>query len=131
MKAQVVEEFKVSSEMRDLNVKFDQKAFINRFELCEDRMACKFFKLYLGFLYDRAPEDEVEPSTAMVDLLLPSLLLKSQGRLMLRRTLWSLPQRSEISFCCIFFLFFLLVLGHFELMKRNFSMFMPWYTCFL
>ena len=54
--------------MRDLNIKFNQEAFNKRFELYEDRMASKLSKLDLGFLYEGAPEGEMEPSTAVVDL---------------------------------------------------------------
>ena len=34
VKVLTVEEFKASAEMRDLNVRFGQEAFIKRFELC-------------------------------------------------------------------------------------------------
>ncbi|EHA8588638.1 hypothetical protein COCNU_scaffold006084G000010 [Cocos nucifera] len=37
--AQAMEEFKASSKMKDLNIAFDQKAFIKGFELCEGRVA--------------------------------------------------------------------------------------------
>ena len=57
----VVEEFKASTEMRDLNVKFGQEAFIKGFELCQEKVVKKFFKLDLSFL-DEASEDEVGPS---------------------------------------------------------------------
>ena len=56
-----VEEFKASAEMRDLNVKFGQDAFIKGFELCQEKMVKKFFKLDLSFL-DEASEDEAGPS---------------------------------------------------------------------
>ncbi|KAG1328010.1 hypothetical protein COCNU_01G019440 [Cocos nucifera] len=36
---QTMEEFKTSSEIRNLNVEFGQKAFIKDFELCEGRVA--------------------------------------------------------------------------------------------
>ncbi|EHA8586623.1 hypothetical protein COCNU_scaffold000592G000010 [Cocos nucifera] len=58
VKAQAVEEFKVSFEMRDLNVKFSQEAIIKGFELCEDRVANKFFEIDLGFLIKGAPDEE-------------------------------------------------------------------------
>ncbi|EHA8587070.1 hypothetical protein COCNU_scaffold001372G000010 [Cocos nucifera] len=34
-----MEEFKASSKIKDLNIAFDQKAFIKGLELCEDRVA--------------------------------------------------------------------------------------------
>ena len=52
-----VEEFKASAEMRDLNVKFGQEAFIKGFELCQEKVVKKFFELDLSFL-DEASEDE-------------------------------------------------------------------------
>ncbi|KAG1330957.1 hypothetical protein COCNU_02G009250 [Cocos nucifera] len=66
--AQAIEEFKVSFEMRNLNVKFSQEAFIKEFMLCENRIASKFFKLDLGFLVEGAPDEEVGPSTTTTDL---------------------------------------------------------------
>ncbi|EHA8588729.1 hypothetical protein COCNU_scaffold006509G000010 [Cocos nucifera] len=105
-KAQAVEVFKVCSEMRDLNVKFNQEAFIKRFEFCKDRIANKFFELDLSFLVEGAPYDEVGSSTIAADLPLSSLLLKSWGRLMLRRTPWPLLQGSE-TFYFVFFSFHL------------------------
>ena len=59
-----VEEFKASAEMRDLNVWFGQEAFIKGFELCQEKVAKKFFELDLSFL-DEASEDEIGPSTAV------------------------------------------------------------------
>ncbi|XP_073107806.1 uncharacterized protein [Elaeis guineensis] len=56
-----VEEFKASAEMRDLNVKFDQKAFIKGFELCQEKVVKKFFEFDLSFL-NEVSEDEVGPS---------------------------------------------------------------------
>ena len=52
-----VEEFKASAEMRDLNVKFVQEAFIKGFELCQEKVVKKFSELDLSFL-DEASEDE-------------------------------------------------------------------------
>ena len=56
-----VEEFKASVEMRDLNVKFGQEAFIKGFELCQEKMVKKFSELDLNFL-DESSEDEARPS---------------------------------------------------------------------
>ena len=57
----VVEEFKASAEMRDLNIKFGQEAFIKGFELCQEKVVQKFFELDLSFLGE-ASEDEAGPS---------------------------------------------------------------------
>ena len=57
-----VEEFKASAEMRDLNVKFGQEAFIKGFELCQEKVVKKFLELDLSFL-DEASEDEAGPSS--------------------------------------------------------------------
>ncbi|EHA8587696.1 hypothetical protein COCNU_scaffold002990G000030 [Cocos nucifera] len=63
-----VEEFKASSKMRNLNVKFSQQAFIKDFELCKGRVVRKFLKLNLSFLEEEeAIDGEAEPSTAAVD----------------------------------------------------------------
>ncbi|EHA8588129.1 hypothetical protein COCNU_scaffold004181G000020 [Cocos nucifera] len=61
-----MEEFKTSFEMRNLNIKFDQEAFIKGFELCEGKVAHRFPKLDLRFLEE---EDDVEagPFDAIVD----------------------------------------------------------------
>ena len=59
----VVEEFKASTEMRDLNVRFGQEAFIKGFELCQEKVARKFFELDLSFLGEES-EDEAGPSPA-------------------------------------------------------------------
>ncbi|XP_073117993.1 uncharacterized protein [Elaeis guineensis] len=56
-----VEEFKASAEMRDLNVKFGQEAFIKGFELCQEKVVRRFFELDLSFLGE-ASEDEAGPS---------------------------------------------------------------------
>ena len=53
--------FKASAEMRDLNVKFGQDAFIKGFKLCQEKVVKKFFELDLSFL-DEASEDEAGPS---------------------------------------------------------------------
>ncbi|XP_073102544.1 uncharacterized protein [Elaeis guineensis] len=66
-RAQAVEEFKTSSEMRDLNIKFGQAAFIKGFELCQEKVVGKFFELDLSFL-DEASDDEAGPSEAAVGL---------------------------------------------------------------
>ena len=65
-----VEEFKASTEMRDLNVKFGQGAFIKGFELCQEKMVKKFFKLDLSFL-DEASEDEAGPSPTVAATAAP------------------------------------------------------------
>ena len=57
----MVEEFKASAEMRDLNVKFGQEAFIKGFELCQEKVVRKFSELDLSFLGE-ASEDEAGPS---------------------------------------------------------------------
>ena len=62
-----VEEFKTSSEMRDLKVEFGQAAFIKGFELCQEKVVRKFFELDLGFL-DEASDDEAGPSEAAAGL---------------------------------------------------------------
>ena len=41
-KVQVVEEFKISSEMMDLNIAFSEEAFQKGYEFCEDQVARKF-----------------------------------------------------------------------------------------
>ena len=65
-----VEEFKASAEMRDLNVKFSQEAFVKGFELYEEKVAKKFFELNLSFL-DEAPKDEAGPSPTATDTAAP------------------------------------------------------------
>ena len=62
-----VEEFKTSTEMRDLNVRFGQEAFIKGFELCQEKVAKKFSELDLSFL-DEESEDEADPSPAAAPL---------------------------------------------------------------
>ena len=61
------EEFKTSSEMRDLKVEFGQAAFIKGFELCQEKVIEKFPELDLGFL-DEASDDEAGPSEAAAGL---------------------------------------------------------------
>ncbi|EHA8586318.1 hypothetical protein COCNU_scaffold000183G000010 [Cocos nucifera] len=53
--------------MRDLNVKFDQLAFIKGFELYEDKVVSKFSELDLSFLGDEVSDEEAGPSTAVTD----------------------------------------------------------------
>ena len=65
-----VEEFKASAEMRNLNVKFVQEAFIKGFELCQEKVARKFFELDLSFL-DEASEDEASPSPTATATVAP------------------------------------------------------------
>ena len=62
-----VEEFKTSSEMRDLKVEFGQATFNKGFELCQEEVVGKFSELDLGFL-DEASDDEVGPSEAAAGL---------------------------------------------------------------
>ncbi|XP_073106611.1 uncharacterized protein [Elaeis guineensis] len=62
-----VEEFKISSEMRDLKVEFGQAVFIKDFELCQEKVIRKFPELDLGFL-DEASDDEAGPSEAAIGL---------------------------------------------------------------
>ena len=62
-----VEEFKTSSEMRDLKVEFGQAAFIKGFELCQEKVVGKYPELDLGFL-DEAFDDEAGPSEAAAGL---------------------------------------------------------------
>ena len=56
-----VEESKASAEMRDLNIKFGQEAFIKGFELCQEKVVRKFLELDLSFLGE-VSEDEAGPS---------------------------------------------------------------------
>ena len=56
-----MEEFKASSEMEDLKIQFGQDAFIKGFELCQEKVAGRFFELDLGFL-NEASDDEARPS---------------------------------------------------------------------
>ena len=65
-RAQAVE-FKTFSEIRDLNIKFSQAAFIKGFELCQEKVVEKFSKLNLSFL-NEASDDEVGPSEAATGL---------------------------------------------------------------
>ena len=67
-----VEEFKTSTEMRDLNVQFGQEAFIKGFELCQEKVARKFLELDLSFLGEES-EDEVGPSPATTAIAAPFL----------------------------------------------------------
>ena len=65
-----VEEFKASAEMRDLNVKFGQEAFIKGFELCQEKVVKKFSELNLSFL-DEVSEDEAGPSPTATATVAP------------------------------------------------------------
>ncbi|EHA8588103.1 hypothetical protein COCNU_scaffold004112G000080 [Cocos nucifera] len=62
---QTVKEFKTSPEMRNLNVKFGQEAFIKNFEIYKGRMARRFFELDLSFL--KEGDVDAGPSDAVVD----------------------------------------------------------------
>ena len=64
-RTQAVEEFKTSFEMEDLQVQFGQDAFIKGFELYQEKVAGRFFKLDLGFLNETS-DDEAGPSEATV-----------------------------------------------------------------
>ena len=66
----VVEEFKTSTEMRDLNVQFGQEAFIKGFELFQEKVARKFSELDLSFLGEES-EDEAGPSPAATAITAP------------------------------------------------------------
>ncbi|EHA8587940.1 hypothetical protein COCNU_scaffold003633G000030 [Cocos nucifera] len=63
-KIRAMEEFKVFSQMRDLNVAFSQEAFQKGYELYEGRVVSKFFELNLDFLYEEA----TDPSAIAADL---------------------------------------------------------------
>ncbi|EHA8588326.1 hypothetical protein COCNU_scaffold004776G000010 [Cocos nucifera] len=65
---QAMEEFKTSLEIRNLNVEFNQKVFINGFELYEGRMAQRFSKLNLSFLEEEEDDVEAGPSNVVVNL---------------------------------------------------------------
>ncbi|XP_073100770.1 uncharacterized protein [Elaeis guineensis] len=69
-RGQAVEEFKASTEMRDLNVKFSQDAFIKGFELCQEKMVKKFLELDFSFL-DEASEDQARPSPTVAATAAP------------------------------------------------------------
>ncbi|EHA8588032.1 hypothetical protein COCNU_scaffold003949G000010 [Cocos nucifera] len=64
---QAVEEFTASFETRNLNVEFDQEAFIKDFELCKCRVARRFPELDLKFLEEEDDDVEAGPSYAIVD----------------------------------------------------------------
>ena len=66
-RAQAVEEFKASSEMRDLNIKFGQATFIKGFELCQEKVVGKFLELDLSFL-DEASDNEAGSSKSAAGL---------------------------------------------------------------
>ena len=66
-----VEEFKASTEMRDLNVRFGQEAFIKGFDLCQEKVASKFSELDLDFLEES--EDEAGPSSVATAVATPAL----------------------------------------------------------
>ena len=66
-----VEEFKTSAEMRDLNIRFGQEAFIKGFELCQEKVARKFSELDLSFLGEES-EDEVGPSPTATAVAAPA-----------------------------------------------------------
>ncbi|KAG1358568.1 hypothetical protein COCNU_08G000140 [Cocos nucifera] len=64
--ARAIKKLKASSEMKDLNITFDQKAFIKGIELCEGRMVRKFLELDLSFL-EEEPDEEAGPSDVAAD----------------------------------------------------------------
>ena len=70
-RALAVEEFKASTEMRDLNIQFGQEAFIKGFELCQEKVARKFPELDLSFLGEES-EDEASPSSAATAVAAPA-----------------------------------------------------------
>ncbi|EHA8589058.1 hypothetical protein COCNU_scaffold007842G000010 [Cocos nucifera] len=62
--AQAMEEFKISLEMKNLNIAFAQQAFIKSVELYEGRVVQRFSKLDLEFLEeDNAEARPSEPAT--------------------------------------------------------------------
>ncbi|EHA8588750.1 hypothetical protein COCNU_scaffold006562G000020 [Cocos nucifera] len=67
-KVQTVEEFKASSEMKNIKVEFTQLSFIKGFKLCQKNGIDKFPELDLSFLDEGASDDKVRPSTSIVDL---------------------------------------------------------------
>ncbi|EHA8588720.1 hypothetical protein COCNU_scaffold006459G000030 [Cocos nucifera] len=71
-----MEEFKASSEMKDLNIALGQKAFIKGFELYEGRVAWMFSKLDLNFL-EEEPDEEAGPSGAAADPSLVEVVFES------------------------------------------------------
>ena len=71
-RAQAVEEFKASSEMRDLNIKFGQATLIKGFELCQEKVVRKFSELDLSFLGE-ASEDKAGPSPTATTTAAPLL----------------------------------------------------------
>ena len=75
-KIQVVEEFKISSKMMDLNISFSQEAFQKGYELYEDQVAGKFSELDLGFLYGDISDEETGPSTIAADPCLVEVALE-------------------------------------------------------
>ncbi|KAG1327776.1 hypothetical protein COCNU_01G017100 [Cocos nucifera] len=62
-----MEEFKTSSEMKDLNITFSQKAFNKDFELYEGRIAQRFLELDLDFLEEEETDEEAGPSSTGAD----------------------------------------------------------------
>ncbi|EHA8586850.1 hypothetical protein COCNU_scaffold001055G000010 [Cocos nucifera] len=63
--ARAMEEFKTSFEIKDLNIAFNQKAFIKGFELYEGRIARRFPELDLDFLEEEEIGKEAGPSSRM------------------------------------------------------------------
>ena len=70
-RALAIEEFKASTEMRDLKVQFGQEAFIKAFELYQEKVARKFPELDLSFLGEES-EDEAGPSSAATVVAAPA-----------------------------------------------------------
>ncbi|KAG1361341.1 hypothetical protein COCNU_09G008040 [Cocos nucifera] len=66
MATRVVEEFKASFEMKDLNIIFGQNVFIKDFKLYKGRVARRFSKLDLRFLKEE-PDEEAGPFGAASD----------------------------------------------------------------
>ncbi|KAG1348008.1 hypothetical protein COCNU_06G018370 [Cocos nucifera] len=62
-----VKEFKTSPEMQNLNVEFEQEAFIKSFKLYEGRIAQRFPELNLSFLEEEEDDMDVGSSNTIVD----------------------------------------------------------------
>ena len=65
-----VEEFKASTEMRELNVQFGLEEFTKGFELCRERVASRYPDLDLDFLEES--EDEASPSSTAIAVAPPA-----------------------------------------------------------
>ncbi|XP_073107518.1 uncharacterized protein [Elaeis guineensis] len=116
---QAVEEFKTSSEMRDLKVEFGQAAFIKGFELYQE-VVRKFSKLDLDFL-DEASNDKVGLSEAAAGL--PPVQTSLTAVAVTADLLGALsspllPQRSETSNFVFSLFFFVAIFSHSLVLKN-------------